>query len=160
MVRPSSKLCISAVLICTYLTVLISPITARLVLAAGVSVVSVSELDEERGECAIIGTLFKQQVLKPSILKEISEEVRHGTRCRSCELCGVSGSGGVFEMGHGVVKGMRCLDVGMTQIHPKCHIVTFVSPNMTYGDARLYDFKLLHLYALLKPTSRITSAVN
>ncbi|KAF0310483.1 DNA polymerase delta subunit 2 [Amphibalanus amphitrite] len=40
----------------------------------GVAVVAVSELDEERAECAVIGTLFKQQQLKPSILKEISEE--------------------------------------------------------------------------------------
>ena len=37
---------------------------------------AVSALEEGQGECAVIGTLFKQQHLKPSILKEISDEVR------------------------------------------------------------------------------------
>ncbi|XP_042872791.1 DNA polymerase delta subunit 2-like isoform X1 [Penaeus japonicus] len=32
------------------------------------------ELDDETGKCIIVGTLFKRQTLKPSILKEISEE--------------------------------------------------------------------------------------
>lgn len=31
--------------------------------------------DESNSRCVIIGTLYKDQELKPSILKEISEEV-------------------------------------------------------------------------------------
>jgi len=37
-------------------------------------VLAVHELTEHSGDCVLIGTIFKQQQLKPSILKEMSEE--------------------------------------------------------------------------------------
>lgn len=47
-----------------------------LFLGEGYNVYKLSELHDKTGEqCIIIGTLYKHQELKPSILKEISEEV-------------------------------------------------------------------------------------
>ncbi|XP_063607268.1 DNA polymerase delta subunit 2-like [Penaeus indicus] len=57
------------------------------------------ELDDETGKCIIVGTLFKRQTLKPSILKEISEEVTlilmQGV---ICAVLGQEGSGGKFAV--------------------------------------------------------------
>lgn len=45
-------------------------------LGANGDVYKLSELEDKIGkECVLIGTLFKHQELKPSILKEISEVV-------------------------------------------------------------------------------------
>ncbi|XP_037093981.1 DNA polymerase delta subunit 2-like [Pollicipes pollicipes] len=40
----------------------------------GVPVKGISQLEEVQGDCVLLGTVFKQQQLKPSILKEISDE--------------------------------------------------------------------------------------
>jgi hypothetical protein len=40
-----------------------------------VELYQLQDQDESLEKCIIIGTIYKQQILKPNILKEISEEV-------------------------------------------------------------------------------------
>ncbi len=68
---------------------------------------SLAFLSEEKGkECCIVGTIFKQMELKPSILKEISAKVSRKTHTWSPSLPRV----GWGNFGKGVTSGILTSD--------------------------------------------------